>query len=290
MSWNMKASPWTRPVPTPPSTPRPPTPPRNSPRPWTCPLSRPARIRSLSCPVSLPLCSPESCPVRGCLSPSTWSALCPRPSRCAPTSCPSTGPVWRTGTWSYGFSMVRNLSYCSFIDIHTLCSCSVCWCSPCCHPPQTLQTPQRNTPSWASPPSWPSWDHTPSSPSFSAWSHCELLWWLWWRSWRTETCSASCGDADRYGSIFYRDYTGLQPLYSKLENIILQCFIFQDNVDPPCQMTERRIFTMAKQVASALVSITNVSSPFSHHSFDFQITDMTWISSSEPRQSTVEQV
>lgn len=30
---------------------------------------------------------------------------------------------------------------------------------------------------------------------------------------------------------------------------------FKEKVTPPCEMTERRIFTMAKQVASALVSI-----------------------------------
>lgn len=29
----------------------------------------------------------------------------------------------------------------------------------------------------------------------------------------------------------------------------------KEKVDPPCEMTERRIFIMAKQVASALVSV-----------------------------------
>ena len=36
---------------------------------------------------------------------------------------------------------------------------------------------------------------------------------------------------------------------------LLGCLFFQENVDPPCEITERRIFTMAQQVASALVSM-----------------------------------
>lgn len=32
-------------------------------------------------------------------------------------------------------------------------------------------------------------------------------------------------------------------------------FFLKEKVNPPCEMTERQIFTMATQVASALVSI-----------------------------------
>lgn len=35
--------------------------------------------------------------------------------------------------------------------------------------------------------------------------------------------------------------------------------LFQEHADPPCEMTERRIFTMANQVASALVSTPTYS-------------------------------
>ncbi|XP_076593672.1 tyrosine-protein kinase STYK1b [Chaetodon auriga] len=47
----------------------------------------------------------------------------------------------------------------------------------------------------------------------------------------------------------------LVTVVEELENRDLLSFLWrcrQDNVDPPCEMTERRIFTMAKQVASAL--------------------------------------
>ncbi|XP_070691813.1 tyrosine-protein kinase STYK1b [Pempheris klunzingeri] len=47
----------------------------------------------------------------------------------------------------------------------------------------------------------------------------------------------------------------LVTVVEELENRDLLSFLWrcrQENVDPPCEMTERRIFTMAKQVASAL--------------------------------------
>ncbi|XP_059194585.1 tyrosine-protein kinase STYK1b [Centropristis striata] len=47
----------------------------------------------------------------------------------------------------------------------------------------------------------------------------------------------------------------LVTVVEELENRDLLSFLWrcrQDHVDPPCEMTERRIFTMAKQVASAL--------------------------------------
>lgn len=55
----------------------------------------------------------------------------------------------------------------------------------------------------------------------------------------------------------------------------LYVFFFQENVNPPCEMTERRLFTMAKQVASALVSmLINMSSLFLDPKFDLRITDI----------------
>ncbi|XP_037836457.1 tyrosine-protein kinase STYK1b isoform X2 [Kryptolebias marmoratus] len=47
----------------------------------------------------------------------------------------------------------------------------------------------------------------------------------------------------------------LVTVVEELENLDLLSYLWrcrQNNVDPPCEMTERRIFTMAKQVASAL--------------------------------------
>lgn len=40
-----------------------------------------------------------------------------------------------------------------------------------------------------------------------------------------------------------------------LQMAIITFLCIQEKVDPSCEMTERRIFTMAKQVASALVSM-----------------------------------
>lgn len=46
--------------------------------------------------------------------------------------------------------------------------------------------------------------------------------------------------------------------------------LFKDKVNPPCEMTERRILTMAQQVASGLVSgLINANSlPFLFFFFD----------------------
>ncbi|KAM6910259.1 tyrosine-protein kinase STYK1-like [Xenentodon cancila] len=52
----------------------------------------------------------------------------------------------------------------------------------------------------------------------------------------------------------------LVTVVEELENRDLLSFLWQcrqDHVDPPCRMTERRIFTMAKQVASALEFLHN---------------------------------
>ena len=69
---------------------------------------------------------------------------------------------------------------------------------PCCRLLlQTLRMLQKDTTSWALPPSWLSSGLIHSCRSCSVWCPCELPWSPWWRSWRTETCSASCGDPDR---------------------------------------------------------------------------------------------
>lgn len=50
--------------------------------------------------------------------------------------------------------------------------------------------------------------------------------------------------------------TGL--IYQQVNKTFVYFGVFlKEKVTPPCEMTERRIFTMAKQVASALVSMSN---------------------------------
>lgn len=90
-SWSTRASPWTSPCRTLPSTP----PTITSPR-----TLRPRRLPHRRLPVSLPSSSPGSFLVSGCQNPSIWSTPCPPPSPCPPTPPSlSTGPVWTTGMW-----------------------------------------------------------------------------------------------------------------------------------------------------------------------------------------------
>lgn len=65
---------------------------------------------------------------------------------------------------------------------------------------QKLPTPQKDTASWDLHPSWPSSDRIHSCPSSWVWCQSGRLWLQLWKSWKTETCSASCGDAERWGT------------------------------------------------------------------------------------------
>lgn len=197
-SWSTRVLPWTCPAPTRPSTLPTRTPPEVACRPRSNPRPRPTPRRSRSSPVSLPSSSPGSCLGRGCPSPSTWSPLCPAPSRCAPTAlCPSTELVWKTGMWFCESWKVEGEGEKNNQQVNQT-PMGVASVTSRFRPffPQTLPMPQRGTTSWASPPSWPSWDRIPSCRSSSAWYRFGLPWLQWWRRWRTETCSASCGDAE----------------------------------------------------------------------------------------------
>lgn len=168
------------------------TSPKPSPRKPTHPHRHPTP-HSPSRPALTPWLSPESCPARDCLSPSTWWPLCPAPSPCAPTPpCPSTGHAWRTGMWSCGSWTVQTALLHFLVqfvrsEVNQLHL----------YPPQIRPMPPRDTASWASHRSCPSWDPIRSCQNCSVWSPSELLWSPWWRSWKTGTCSATCGGADR---------------------------------------------------------------------------------------------
>lgn len=108
MYLSMKASRWIFPLPTPPLTLQRRINLKDFPQRWAIPLPHPAPYWIPSRPVSLPSSSPESCPARGCQSPSTWSPLYRVPSPCKSTRlCLSTGHAWKTGMWCSGSSKVR---------------------------------------------------------------------------------------------------------------------------------------------------------------------------------------
>lgn len=169
MSWSMKTSLWICLIPTPPSNPRTPTRLKTSPWAWARPLSNPTLRHTPSRPVSLPSCSPGSCPARGCPTPSTRSLPCLLPSRCTRTPlCHSTELVWKTGMWFSGCWKVskRNVHrlriafhrILTLLFIHRLCRCH-----------RKAQLPELCLlpgPAWA--PSLPAWTpgcHLPASSS-----------------------------------------------------------------------------------------------------------------------------